>query len=65
MPIPNPTRVEQSNIASVLDGVDAKLEQEIRQTNVLKYLKKSTADALLTGRVRATTPIVLEGQNER
>ena len=43
---------EQRAIASLLDGVDVTLEHARNQTKMLKLLKESTADALLTGRVR-------------
>ena len=52
LPIPLPSLGEQQAIAGLLDGVDIALEQERNQTNMLKLLKESTADALLTGRVR-------------
>ena len=52
--IPLPSLAEQQAIASLLDGVDMALEQARNQTNVLLSLTESTADALLTGRVRVT-----------
>ena len=52
LPIPLPPLSEQKTIAGLLDGVDMALEQARNQTNVLQSLKESTADALLTGRVR-------------
>ena len=39
-------------MASVLDGVDAAIERNRTETDMLKSLKESTADALLTRRVR-------------
>ena len=50
--IPLPSLSEQEAIAGSLNGVDRTLEQERNQTNMLKLLKDSVADALLTGRVR-------------
>lgn len=47
-----PTVAEQQAITGLLDSVDEALEQARNQTNVLQCLKESTADALLTGRVR-------------
>ena len=43
---------EQQAIAAVLDGVDATVEQAWEERDPLRLLKESTADALLTGRVR-------------
>ncbi len=52
LPILLPPLAEQRAIAAVLDGVDEAIEHSRRETNMLKCLKESTADALLTGRVR-------------
>ena len=52
LPISLPPLPEQQAIAAVLDGVDGAIEHSRRETNMLKSLKDSTADALLTGRVR-------------
>ena len=41
-----------SAIAAAMDRVDAMLEQDRNQSNALKCLKESTADALLAGRPR-------------
>ena len=57
--IPLPPLREQQAMAGLLDGVDTKLEQDRNQTNALKCLKESAADALLTGRVRT-----VQGQGE-
>ena len=52
LPIPLPPLPEQRAIAGLLDGVDVTIGQAKHETNMLKLLKDSTADALLTGRVR-------------
>ena len=52
MLIPLPPIDEQQAIAGLLDGVDVTIGQAKHGTNMLKLLKDSTADALLTGRVR-------------
>ena len=52
LPIPLPPLPEQRAIAGLLDGVDVTIGQAKHETNMLKLLKESTADALLTGRVR-------------
>ena len=52
LPIPLPSLGEQETIATSLDGVDATLAQLRRERDGLESLKSSTADALLTGRVR-------------
>ena len=44
---------EQHAIASALDGVDGAIQVARAELNGLRCLKDSTADALLTGRVRA------------
>ncbi len=49
---PLPSLPEQRAIAAVLDGVGAAIERNRTETNMLKLSKESTADALLTGRVR-------------
>ena len=43
---------EQQAIAAVLDGVDATVEEAWEERDRLRFLKESTADALLAGRVR-------------
>ena len=43
---------EQQAISGLLDGVDVAIGQAKHETNMLKLLKDSTADALLTGLVR-------------
>ena len=50
--IPLPPVVEQQAIATALGGVDAAIEVAREERDRLGLLKKSTADALLTGRVR-------------
>ena len=52
LPIPLPSLAEQETIATSLDGVDAMLAQLRGERDGLESLKSSTADALLTGRVR-------------
>ena len=47
-----PPMGEQRAIASALDGVDEAIEHGRIETYMLKYLKHSTADALLMGKVR-------------
>lgn len=50
--VPMAPLAEQQVIAGLLDGVDVTLEQARKERDGLKLLKESTADALLTGRVR-------------
>ena len=50
--IPLPPLEEQEAIAASLDGVDSTLERVRQEREHLRALKASTADALLTGRVR-------------
>ena len=52
LPLSLPPLPEQEAIAGLLDGVDMAIGQAKHETNMLKLLKESTADALLTGRVR-------------
>ena len=52
LPIPLPSLAEQQAIAGLLDGVDVTVGQVKREQDTLRLLKESTADALLTGRVR-------------
>ena len=52
LPFPLPPLPEQRGIATVLDSVDDAIEKARNETDTLKCLKQSTADALLTGRVR-------------
>ena len=54
MNFPLPPASEQQAIAAALDGVDASVEVAREQTAGLRFLKSSTADALLTGRVRVS-----------
>ena len=50
--LPLPPLAEQRTIAAVLDSVDDAIARGRSETDVLRALKSSTADALLTGRVR-------------
>ena len=50
--IPLPSLLEQRAIAAALHGVESSLTLARNETNALKSLQASTADALLTGRVR-------------
>ena len=59
LPILLPPLPEQRAIAAVLDGVDGAIDLARAERDGLKSLKKSTTDALLTGRVRVK---VLYGQ---
>ena len=52
MPIPLPSLGEQQAIAGLLDGVDEAVAEAKRERDGLQLLKDSSADALLTGRVR-------------
>ena len=52
LPTPLPPLVEQRAIAAALDGVDGAAEVAREEAAGLRLLKESTADALLTGRVR-------------
>ena len=52
MLFPLPPMAEQQAIASALDGVDLTLTQARNGRERLQLLKESTADVLLTGRVR-------------
>lgn len=53
-PIPLPPPSEQRAIVSVLDSADSAIEQTRDESTALHLLQTSTADALLTGRIRAT-----------
>ena len=46
---------EQRNITSVLDAAEATVEVAREELAGLRLLKESTADALLTGRVRVAS----------
>ena len=61
LPFPLPTLAEQQAIVAALDGVDTAMEVAREELAGLRLLKESTADALLTGRVRAVKPTALEG----
>ena len=52
MPFPLPPTAEQQAIAELLDGVDVTLDRAREERDGFQFLKTSTADALLTGRVR-------------
>lgn len=51
-PIPLPSLQEQRAIAEVLDSVDVAIERACEELCELRSLQASTADALLTGRLR-------------
>ena len=50
--IPLPSLPEQKAIVAMLDSVEVAISHCRRETDMLDSLKRSTADALLTGRVR-------------
>lgn len=50
--IPLPSLPEQATIAKMLDSIDEAIEYGRIETENLRHLKASTADALLTGRMR-------------
>ena len=52
IPVPLPPLPEQRAIAATLDSVDATIERVRAERAALQSSKASTADALLTGRVR-------------
>ena len=52
VPIPLPTLAEQQAIAGLLYGVDGTVAEAKRERDGLQLLEESTAEALLTGRVR-------------
>ena len=52
---PLPTLPEQQAIAGLLDGVEVTVAEAKRGRDTLRSLKASTADALLTGRVRVSS----------
>ena len=52
VPVAVPPLVEQRVAAEALDGVDEAIERGRTQTDMLRSLKSSAADVLLTGRVR-------------
>ena len=54
-PLPLPPLPEQRAIAAALDSVDAAIERARAERAALRSSKASTADALLTGRVRVPT----------
>ena len=54
LPIPLPPLVEQQAIAGLLDRVDGTVAEGKRERCTLKLLNESTADGLLTGRVRVS-----------
>ena len=50
--IVRPPRAEQDSIVEILSGMDATIAEAKRERDGLQLLKESTADTLLTGRVR-------------
>lgn len=46
------TLTEQRAITAALEGVDAVIEHNRKETNMLKCLKASVSNALLTRRIR-------------
>ncbi len=50
--IARPSRTEQDSVVEILNGVDVTLARTRTERDGLQLLKDSTADALLTGRVR-------------
>ena len=54
LPFLLPPLSEQQRIATILDSVDSSLEQARAGTDVLRSLKASASEALLSGRVRTT-----------
>ena len=52
MPTLLPPVPEQQTIVAMLDRVEETIERVSMETDMLRALKASTADALLTGRVR-------------
>ncbi len=50
--IPLPPLSEQEQIADVVDGIESSIKESRAQTEVLRSLKASAAEALLTGKVR-------------
>ncbi len=56
LPVLLPPLAEQRAIAAVLDSVDAAIERAREECCELWSLQASTADALLTGRVRVDHP---------
>ena len=57
LPLPLPPISEQQLIATALHGVDKTIERARTELDGLQLLKESTADALLTGRVRVAMDI--------
>ena len=55
--IPLPPLPEQETTAKLLDGVDVTLAAARREREAFQLLKDSTADALLTGRVRVGSKV--------
>ena len=50
--IARPSRAEQDSIVEIQNRVDTALATMKRERDGIRWLKESTADALLTGRVR-------------
>ena len=52
MPIPRPTLNEQDSIVDVVASITLTIEEARAELTRLRLLKDSTADAILSGRVR-------------
>ena len=57
LPVALPSLGEQQRIIAALEGVDASLEESRGGTDVLRSLKASASEALLSGRVRVADPL--------
>ena len=58
MLVPLTSITEQQAIAEVLDGIDEAIEQNKSALDKMMITKASTADALLTGRVRVKESLI-------
>jgi type I restriction enzyme S subunit len=52
VPMPQPSKSEQSKIGGILSSVDSKLDNELSHLEALRMLKRGLMQALLTGEVR-------------
>ena len=64
LPLPFPTIKEQRSVASALHGVDATLRGARTERDSLRILKDSTANAMLTGRVRVLSELIQTAEKE-